>query len=149
MVPIGTLISSAQNEERAEYQISSSGGDKRPAEPQEDDAQKPTKAARVTEAAASGKSTQPAANLYVITSINAEGKQMHLPQWAVKHAAISTSHFGITPGFAAANAPPTAPTPLNIETPLYDRLCACISRSIKAASPMTGGGTTRSYKSVR
>ena len=30
---------------------------------------------------------------------------------------------GIIGGFAAANAPPTAPTPLNIETPLYDRLC--------------------------
>ena len=71
MVPIGTLISSAQNEERAEYQISSSGGDKRPAEPQEDDARKPTKAARVTEAAASGKSTQPADNLRVITHTHA------------------------------------------------------------------------------
>ena len=125
MVPIGTLISSAPNEERAEYQISSSGGDKRPAEPQEDDARKPTKVARVTEEAASGKSTQPAGHLRRITSVNDAGKKMHVPTWAFNDTTISTSHFGITPR-AGTNAPPTAPHPLNTETPLFDRLCVHI-----------------------
>ena len=48
------------------------------------------------------------------------------PTWAVNHTAISTSHFGITPGFDGANAPPSAPHPLNTETPLFDRLCVHI-----------------------
>ena len=94
----------------------------------------------------------PSVRVYgVITSINDDGKQMHLPTWAVKHAAISTSHFGITPGFAAANLRthrPLPPHPLTLR-PLCMTGCACISRSIKAASPMTGGGTARSYRSVR
>jgi hypothetical protein len=122
MVPIGTLIDSARKEEKAEHHNASSGGGKRPAVPEEDDAQKPTKAARVAEPAAYGKSTLPASNLRVVTSFNADGKPMHMPQWAVKHTAINTSHHGITGGLDGANAPPTAPTLINIETPLYDRL---------------------------
>ena len=126
MVPIGTLIPSAQKEEQAEHHISSSGGGKRPAVPEEDDAQKPTKAARVAEPASyGGMSTQPADNLRFITSVNNDGIEMHVPTWAVNDTTISTSHFGITPR-AGTNAPPTAPHPLNTETPLFDRLCVHI-----------------------
>jgi hypothetical protein len=115
MVPIGTLIPSAQKEEQAEHHISSSGGGKRPAVPEEDDAQKPTKAARVAEPASYVMSTIPASNLRVVTSHNAEEKPLHVPLWAVKHTAINTSDYGITGGLDGTNAPPTAPTLTKVE----------------------------------
>jgi hypothetical protein len=70
-------------------------------------------------------STQPVDNLRFITSVNNDGIEMHVPTWAFKNKLISTSHFGITPR-AGTNAPPTAPHPLNTETPLFDRLCVHI-----------------------
>jgi hypothetical protein len=122
MLPIGTLIASAQREEQAEHHNSSSGGGKRPAIPEEDDAQKPTKAARVAEPASYVMSTIPAPDLRVVTSYDAEENPLHVPQWAVNHSKISTSSYGVTGAATGSNAPPTATMPTNISTPMYDRL---------------------------
>ena len=122
MVPIGTLVASAQREEKAEHQNSSSGGGKRPAIPEEDDAQMPTKAARVAEPASHVKSTIPAGHLRYITSVNSAGKEMTVPTWAINDTTIRTSHFGCTPINDGTNASPSAPHPCASETPLFDSL---------------------------
>ena len=126
MPPIGTWVASAQREEHAEHQSSSSGGGKRPAIPEDDDAQKPAKAARVAKPASYVfMGTIPAPAGRVVTSYDAEERPLHVPQWAVNHTAINTRNYGFTSTGVdvGTNSPlPAAPTLTKLETPLYDRL---------------------------